>query len=195
MATLHVWRHPKPRDVAGRCIGHTDVRVDARKIKRLAHRIRRTARQQGLPRVVWTSLLQRCALVGRCLARWGWRHQVDARLSEMNFGAWDGLNWNDIGVGAVDAWCVDFAAHAPGGGESVSQVLARCRAVVAEFSQQREAVCVVGHAGWISALNWLLMHVDALPSARQWPASVAYNSAHAHDLNAYDLKKLNPQTR
>jgi alpha-ribazole phosphatase len=195
MASLHVWRHPKPRDVAGCCIGHTNVRVEARKVKRLAHRIRRTARQQGLARVVWTSALQRCFLVGRCLARWGWEHHVDARLSEMNFGAWDGLSWSDISKEAVDAWCADFAAHAPGGGESVSQVLVRCRAVVAEFSQQRETVCVVGHAGWISALNWLMSHGDALPSAAQWPASVAYNSVHAYDLNACDLKNLSPQTR
>jgi alpha-ribazole phosphatase len=195
MVTLQVWRHPKPRNVAGRCIGHTNVRVDARKVKRLAHRIRRAARQQSLPRVVWTSPLQRCSLVGRCLKRWGWRHHVDARLSEMNFGAWDGVSWGDISKEAVDAWCADFAARAPGGGESVSQVLTRSREVVAEFSQQRETVCVVGHAGWISALNWLMSHGDALPSAGQWPASVAYNSAHAYDLNAYDLKNLNPQTR
>ena len=195
MVTLHVWRHPKTRDVVGRCVGHTDVLVDARKIKRLAHRVRRTARQQGLPRVVWTSALQRCFSVGRCLARWGWRHHVDARLSEMNFGAWDGLNWGDISKDAVDIWCADFASCALGGGESVSQVLARCRAVVSEFSERRETVCVVGHAGWISALNWLLAGGDSMPSAAQWPASVAYNSAHAYDLNAYDLKTLNSQTR
>ena len=195
MVTLQVWRHPKPRGVAGRCIGHTDVPVDARKIKRLAHRMRRAARQQGLPRVVWTSALQRCFSVGRCLARWGWRHHVDARLSEMNFGAWDGLNWSDISKEAVDAWCADFAAHAPGNGESLSQVLARCREVVAEFSGQRETVCVVGHAGWISALSWLTTNGDALPSAAQWTASVPYNSAHAYDVNAGDLKTLKSQTR
>lgn len=186
MTTLTVWRHPKPRDVAGRCIGHTDVTVDARKIKRLAHRIRRAARRQRLPRVVWTSHLQRCDRVGRCLKRWGWRHHVDARLSEMNFGAWDGLAWSDIGAEAVDAWCADFAAHAPGGGESLVQVLARCAAVCAEFSaselQSASAVCVVGHAGWISALTWLLAKGDALPSAAQWPASVAYHSAHHFEL-------------
>jgi alpha-ribazole phosphatase len=194
MVTLHVWRHPKPREVAGRCIGHTDVPVDPRKIKRLAHRIRRAARQQDLPRVVWTSDLQRCLLVGRCLDQWGWRHQVDVRLSEMNFGAWDGLAWSEIGVEAVDAWCADFAVHAPGGGESVSQVLSRCYDVCGEFSAVQKPVCVVGHAGWISALNWLLANGDALPSASQWPASVAYNSAHAYDLNAYELKALNSQT-
>jgi alpha-ribazole phosphatase len=190
MTTLTVWRHPKPRDVAGRCIGHTDVSVDPRKIKRLAHRMRRAARQQDLPRVVWTSPLQRCFLVGRCLARWGWQHHVDARLSEMNFGAWDGLRWSDIGVEAVDVWCADFAAHAPGGGESVSQVLARCQSIWAEFSAAQKPLCVVGHAGWISALNWLLASGITLPTAADWPASVAYNSVHQ-----YDLKTLKLQTR
>jgi alpha-ribazole phosphatase len=195
MTTLQVWRHPKPLDVAGRCIGHTDLRVDARKIKRLAHRIRCTARQQGSPREVWTSALQRCFLVGRCLSQWGWRHHVDVRLSEMNFGVWDGLNWGDISKEAVDTWCADFAACAPGGSESVSQVLARCREVVTEFSLTQQTVNVVGHAGWISALNWLIANGDSMPSAAQWPASVAYNSAHAYHLNAYDLKTLNSQTR
>ncbi len=182
MASLHLWRHPKPQGVAGRCIGHTDVRVDPRKIKRLAHRIRRAARQQNLPRVVWTSALQRCALVGRCLASWGWRHHIDARLSEMNFGAWDGLPWSDIGVEAIDAWCADFAAHAPGDGESVSQILARCRSVAADFSAASKPTCVVAHAGWISALNWLMVRGDAMPKASDWPASVSYASVHKFDL-------------
>jgi alpha-ribazole phosphatase len=182
MTTLHVWRHPKPRDVARRCIGHTNVSVDPRKIKRLAHHIRRAARQQGLSRVVWTSPLQRCYLVGCCLARWGWQHHVDTRLSEMNFGAWDGLRWSEIGVEAVDAWCADFAALAPGGGESVSQVLARSHSIRAEFSAAQKPLCVVGHAGWISALDWLLANGDALPSAGQWPASVPYNTAHRYAL-------------
>ena len=132
--TLWVWRHPKPLDVAGRCIGHTEVAVDCRKAKRLAHRIRQTARRNGLPRVVWTSTLIRSADVGVWLARWGWQHRRDARLSEMNFGAWDGLPWHAIGAAAVDAWCGDFADHAPGGGESVSNLLGRCAEFAAEFS-------------------------------------------------------------
>ena len=189
MTTLHVWRHPKPRGVAGRCIGHTDVGVDARKIKRLAHRIRRAARKEGLPREVHTSALQRCFLVGRCLARWGWQHRVDARLSEMNFGAWDGLTWDAIGVQAVDAWCADFSAYEPGGGESVTQVLSRCAAACDSHSAGHKTLCIVGHAGWISALNWQLANGDATPSAAQWPASVAYNSAHR-----FELKTVTSQT-
>ena len=76
----HAWRHPRPRGVAGRCIGRTDVAVDPRKARRLARRIHREALRevahgqaapgliapgliapgQAAPRVVCCSPLRRC---------------------------------------------------------------------------------------------------------------------------------------
>jgi alpha-ribazole phosphatase len=170
-AAFAVWRHPPPQGVQGRCIGRTDVRVDRRKSKRLAHRIRRWARQHGAARVVLTSSLQRAADVGRILAGWGWQHRVDTRLNEMNFGRWDGLPWDRIGADPVDGWCRDFAAHRPGGGESVAELLARCAAFLAA-PQPNVPVCVVGHAGWISAAHWLQHAGPKPPSATEWPAAV-----------------------
>ena len=79
-SVLLAWRHPKARGAAGRCIGQTDLAVDPRKAKRLAHRIRTLARRERLPRVVTVSALRRARDVGRWLARWGWRVQVDARV-------------------------------------------------------------------------------------------------------------------
>lgn len=169
-----VWRHPKPRDVAGRCLGRTDVVVDPRKAKRLAHRIRRWARQHGASRVVVTSPLQRAACVGRWLAAWGWQHRIDARVSELDFGAWDGQRWDAIGAAAVDAWCADFVQHAPGGGEAVEQLLQRCRSFLADQTGALPC-CVVGHAGWISAALWLGRDRGP-PAAADWPAAVSYSS-------------------
>ena len=168
-----VWRHPKPRDAVGRCIGRTDLGVDPRKAKRLAHRVRAWARQHHAPRVVTTSTLQRAADVGRWLARWGWTHRVDERLDELDFGTWDGRPWSEIGAAAVDAWCADFAAHAPGGGEAVAMLLLRC----ASFLQEPPG-CVVAHAGWISAACWRLEH-EGEPSAAKWPAAVGYGELKA----------------
>ena len=142
---IRVWRHPKPRGVAERCIGRTDVAIDPRKAKNLAHRIRSWARRQGAPRVVITSSLRRGVDVGRCLAAWGWEHQVDVRLNEVDFGEWDGRRWDQIGALAVDAWCLDFAQHAPGGGESVGALLQRCRQFIDELSPA--GALAVGHAG------------------------------------------------
>lgn len=175
-AALAVWRHPRPHDVQGRCIGRTDVRVDRRKAKRLAHRIRRWARQHGAARVVLTSSLQRATSVGRCLAGWGWQHHIDPRLNEMDFGGWDGLRWDSIGAEAVGVWCQAFAEHAPGGGESVLKLLARCGALLVELHAAESPPCVVGHAGWISAAKWLRAGVSRPPGAADWPAAVSYSS-------------------
>jgi alpha-ribazole phosphatase len=168
-----VWRHPKPRDAAGRCIGRSDLRVDRRKAKRLAHRVRAWARQHRAPRVVTTSTLRRAADVGRWLARWGWEHRIDPRLDELDFGTWEGRPWNDIGAVAVEAWCVDFVRHAPGGGEPVAMLLQRCAAFL-----QEAPGCVVSHAGWISAACWWLEHTGE-PTAAQWPAALGYGELKA----------------
>ena len=169
-----LWRHPRPVGAAGRCIGQTDLGLDARRAKRLAHQIRSAARRHGLPRVVWTSPLRRCANVGRQLARWGWVHRIDARLLELDFGRWDGLGWPAIGHAEVAAWEADFAHHAPGGGESLAALQARSR----HFADQRVVegsrhLLVVAHAGWINA-SAVADLASLQPAA--WPAAPGYGS-------------------
>ena len=105
-----------------------------------------------VPNPSLSSPLRRCAAVGRWLRRWGWRHQVDAALREMDFGAWDGQRWEAIGAAALDAWLADFAHHAPGGGESLAALLERVRAWQAPV----EGVSVVGHGGWMQARRWAM---------------------------------------
>jgi alpha-ribazole phosphatase len=170
---LHVWRHPKPIGAMGMCVGRTDLPVDRRKAKRLAHRIRAHARRHALPHRVVTSRLRRSAAVGRVLARWGWRHAIDPRLDEFDFGAWDGRPWASIAREELDAWSRDFADYRTGGGESVRALLERCRAFVVELTGTG-ACCVVGHAGWISAMCWLQWDAGEVPLASTWPAAVAY---------------------
>ncbi len=173
-----IWRHPRPEGAAGRCIGRTDLRVDRRKAKRLAHRIRQRARCEAWPAVVWTSPLQRCADVGRWLARWGWQHRLDARLFEVDFGAWDGLTWQAIGAGPVAAWCDEFTDHAPGGGESVRALMRRCAGFLADVAGTQNCaqapVLIVGHAGWINAARWQGQGRQPPFDAAQWPAALGY---------------------
>lgn len=179
--TVRAWRHPRPRGVAGRCIGRTDVAVDPRKARRLARRIHREAVRLGAPggaapRVVCCSPLRRCRDVARHLRRLGWRVVVDAALLEADFGRWDGLAWTDIPRAEVDAWVADFADHAPGGGEPLRQVLARAAA----WAPPVPAATVVAHAGWMLARHWWRQHGPAvMPSADQWPAPPRHGSCWA----------------
>jgi alpha-ribazole phosphatase len=177
---LMAWRHPRPAGVQGRCIGRTDVPVDARKVKRLAHRIRQVARRHQWPRVIHTSPLQRCAAVGRQLRRWGWHHHVDTALLEMDFGAWDGLHWAHIAHQEVNAWCQDFAAYAPGQGESLHAMLARAANWLNTHAQaDHKPVLVVAHAGWMLATSWVLRHEQAPEQASHWPAAPVYGQCQA----------------
>jgi alpha-ribazole phosphatase len=176
---LIVWRHPKPQGVQGLCIGQVDVPVDRRKAKRLAHRIRHHARRQRLfereQAVVWTSPLRRCFDVGRILRSWGWMHLVDERLSEMNFGDWDGQAWSQIAKHDIDVWCDNFAETKPGGGESVRQLLQRCGDFVTEQQSERISL-LIGHAGWMNALVWLTDKPHTPPSAVDWPVVSRYGA-------------------
>lgn len=169
---LLIWRHPLPLGARGRCIGRTDLPVDPRRSKRLAHRIRRAARRSGRPRVVWTSPLRRCADVGRWLARWGWRHVRDPRLLELDFGRWDGQPWQAIPVAEIDAWCDDFARHPPGQGEPLAALWARCADVLGELSGQ--GIHVVGHGGWMQAARAMAQGLPLPEVAGQWGPAPRY---------------------
>ena len=185
---LWLWRHPRPVGAAGRCIGQTDLALDRRRAKRLAHQIRSAARRHGLPHEVWTSPLQRCAQVGRQLARWGWAHHTDVRLLELDFGRWDGQPWTAIPHAEVAAWEADFAQHAPGGGESLVALARRCHTFLAQrqaaaaspaadtaaavaAAGSSAALLVVAHAGWINASA---LHDPATLLAADWPAAAGY---------------------
>ncbi|NCT82968.1 MAG: fructose-2,6-bisphosphatase [Comamonadaceae bacterium] len=166
---LTAWRHPRPEGVAGLCVGAgSNPPVHWRRAKRLARRIQAHARRHRLAHEVVTSPLSRCADVGAWLARWGWRHRVDAGLLELDFGAWEGRRWDDIGAAAVSAWTDDFLQHRPGGGESLAALLARCAAW-----QGAEAL-VVSHGGWMLARRWQLESPGVAPDAARWPAPPRY---------------------
>ncbi|WOB10392.1 histidine phosphatase family protein [Piscinibacter gummiphilus] len=175
VAPLIVWRHPQPVGAQGRCVGRVDLPVDRRKAKRLAHRIRQRVRREAWARVVVTSPLARSAEVGRWLARWGFEHRIDARLCELDFGRWDGRCWADVGAAELGAWTNAFADHAPGGGESVRELMARCRSFLEELGDA--PLCAVGHAGWINAARWVAAGELHPLSAAEWPAAVPYAAA------------------
>lgn len=173
MASFTIWRHPKPRGAAGRCIGgRTDLPVDPRKAKRLAHRIRAHARRQDLAREVVTSPLARAADVGRWLKRWGFAWRVDAALAEMDFGAWDGRAWRDIPVAEFERWMADFCGFDFDGGETLAALLARAAA------WRPPCALAVGHGGWINAWRWR----GEPPTPAHWSAPLAYAASLSGDL-------------
>jgi alpha-ribazole phosphatase len=164
MTQFWCWRHPRAQGASGRCIGRTDLPVDPRKAKRLAHQIRKWARRQQLPCVVHVSHLARSRHVGLWLRHWGWRVVVDTRLAELDFGHWDGKPWTAVPWSEVEAWQENLLHGEPGGGESLFQLSQRMESFVASHAAQAHCL-LVSHGGWINAL----MHVP--PEATEWAAS------------------------
>lgn len=181
---LWCWRHPRALGAAGRCIGQTELPVDPRKARRLAHRIRAAVRRHGLPRQLWVSPLARARDVGRVLAGWGFEVRVDARLAELHFGAWDGQPWAAVAWAEVEAWQAELLHRPAGGaaGESLARLAQRVQAFVAETQAAGTPRLVVTHGGWLNALALLprlLPPAQGLPACA-WPAPPRHGALRCH---------------
>ncbi|MEW5887131.1 MAG: histidine phosphatase family protein [Pseudomonadota bacterium] len=171
-AAVSLWlvRHARPirpdgGSVDGYCYGQLDWPTEPHANAELAQRLAQRLPQQAL---LVSSSRQRCTRLAQQLLQL--RHDLhyagaDARLDELHFGAWEGQRWDDLGAAALQAWVDDFAAHAPGGGESVQRLLDRVAAAWQAW-QAAPLPCVVWlcHAGTAQALRWLLGYAHPGPS-------------------------------
>ena len=113
-------------------------------------------------------------------------------LAEMNFGAWEGLSWDDIGQQKLAAWTDDFWNHPVGmddlaagpqpSGESVGQFVGRIEQALCQLRKRAAGwlqhqppdtdmrVLWVTHAGVIRAVHALLQLNKSFPlKASEWP--------------------------
>ncbi|MCA1858416.1 histidine phosphatase family protein [Massilia oculi] len=144
-------RHPQPDIAPGICYGRTDVVVSAAALSLVAGKLRQAGLPGTLP--VYASPLTRCtALAGRLAVL----PTLDARLAEMDFGAWEMQSWEAIPRAEVDAWAADLLHYRPGGGENVLEVADRVAAFRDELqaSHHPEALLIC-HAGTIRLLRAL----------------------------------------
>ncbi|MDI1338690.1 histidine phosphatase family protein [Polaromonas sp.] len=166
--TLWLVRHAQVLLAPGTCYGALDVAADPAATQQSA-----TALAAVLPAGarILTSPLQRCEQLAQALI---WLRpdlplQTDARLQEMNFGAWEGRRWSDITRSDIDAWMADFAGHTVGGhGESVHAVMARVASAFDELPAGPPTVWIT-HAGIIRAAQLLAGGTREVTRADQWP--------------------------
>ncbi|HUG60074.1 MAG TPA: histidine phosphatase family protein [Candidimonas sp.] len=148
---LYLVRHPKPLVAAGVCYGSSDIGVDERDTDNVLREVSAKL-PKGLD--IYSSPLQRCAGLARCLAdAFDCVSPVfDERLAEMHFGDWELRAWDDIPRDEIDAWAGDLTMYRPGGGESVTMMAERVLAFYADVLLRRRDAIVVCHAGTIRML-------------------------------------------
>lgn len=139
-------RHGPPEGAEGLCYGITDL-PPAPGLADLAARL--AGELPGAARLV-TSPLVRALRLAEALGRArGLAVEVDARLAEIDFGAWEGRPWDTIPRPEIDAWAADLMHARPHGGESVAMLAARVGAALA--SAGGGDTLVVTHMGPIRA--------------------------------------------
>ena len=161
---LYLIRHPQPEVAPGICYGSTDLPVSAQENQRAL------AALGALPpdAPLYASPLRRCREFAALLAAArGFANVIhDARLAEMDFGAWEMRAWNAIPRAEIDAWAADPAGYCAAGGESVTQMAQRVREFVTDLHRLRlEQAVVVCHAGTIRLLLACRLNLSAAETA------------------------------
>lgn len=121
-------RHPQPAIAPGICYGQLDlgladpVAIGARQIM---HNLKALPHVTTLTHVVTSPRVRAHAVATEIAAAMDLPLKIDPNISELNFGAWEGVAWADIPRTELDLWAADPLDYAPGGTETVRQLLHR----------------------------------------------------------------------
>jgi len=175
---MKLWlaRHAQPLIGEGICYGVLDVAADAALTSAAAKSLAAHLPLNTLCRV---SPLRRCQQLAAMLALLRPDLSInsstctDARLSEMDFGQFEGQPWANIPKAAVDVWTADFGNHRFGGNESANEVLQRVKTALDDHAALHASnVLWITHAGVIRAASLLKQGINRVTSPEQWPQTV-----------------------
>jgi len=165
-------------NAGGRWQGHGDPPLTARG-RAQAVALAELLSEEGIDLLIASDLARSVETAAILGARWGLVPRHDARLREIDIGAWTGLTRKQIAEREADLLArfeaEDLDAR-PGGGETRLEIRARVRSAAAELAASHRGRCLalVTHLGVIRALapgaelanaEWLRLPVRALPAA------------------------------
>lgn len=161
-----IWfvRHA-PTTLKGVCYGQSDVPVypEATEAAQLVAQ-RWEAHETTAPSELWSSPWARAQTVALELARhWQVPWHVDARLSELSFGVWEGREYSAIERSdwlRWEQWLCNYEREAPPGGETAAQLRARVAAWLEERRVSSATVLAVTHAGVVRTARALVAGVS-----------------------------------
>lgn len=167
MALFYFLRHGETEwNAEGRLCGRTDVplsSVGRRQAQLLGERLKGLAVE-----ALYSSPLQRAIETAREVGRAiGHEPIVDARLTELSYGAWEGHPWEECQRATPDlyrAWVADPATVSTPEGESGLQVIERVTPFLTDVSQKYPSgnVVVVCHR---TVCRLLACHLMGIPLA------------------------------
>lgn len=149
---LIVLRHTRPEAAEGLCYGRLDLALAA---DFEAEAARLVADLPPVARIVSSPLSRARRLANALGAARGLTVEIDARLTEMDFGAWEGHLWAELPRDELDAWAADLLGARPHGGESVQALADRVADAMEDLYAGPRPTLIVAHAGVAkAALAW-----------------------------------------
>lgn len=176
-------RHTTPSVSKSICYGQTDMDlVDTFEVEREAVLSKiwalKSAEKQA---VIYSSPLMRCGKLAHFLgAQLNAIVHSEARLKELNFGAWENRAWNDLPQDDLMLWMNDFVTAHPPEGESFEELNERVFAFLKSLQVlDNQCVILVTHAGVMRAL---MAHAQGLPLAKAFDIKLEYGAVCVVDL-------------
>lgn len=162
-------RHTRCDIGAGTCYGRMDVPL----VDGAPEDIERTLAQTPPVDSVVCSPAQRCHRLALALGgRDGCEVRVEPALQELDFGAWEGLRWNEIPRALSDEWAADPWRRAPPEGETERELWTRTARAAEEMLRMTTTsrIAVVSHGGPLRILRCLLTQQ---PLSERWSWNIA----------------------
>lgn len=160
---LTLLRHP-PIQAEGRCYGRLDIPLTPNVLHDALDGLQDL---QGM--TVYSSPASRCLQLAQHLSPYP---IIWPELQELDFGTWEGKNWDDIDRRELDAWAADIWHYQPGGGESAAGL--RERWGIARYRLQQTGLphaVVISHAGLI---RMALVEAGHIAEDQRWFAPIAH---------------------
>jgi alpha-ribazole phosphatase len=169
---IYLIRHTQTANNMGLCYGQTDVTLADSYTDEMA------SLHNKLPEFedncsVLSSPLIRCLQLAETFSD---NVITDARLLELNFGSWEGLQFDSIEADLLQHWTDNIVTAKPPNGENFEELYLRVTSFWKDLlAIDAKQVLVVTHAGVIRAL---LAHALNLPLANSFQLRIDSGSVH-----------------
>lgn len=140
---IHLIRHTAVHNPDNVCYGRSDISLVENHIEDFD----KVSIDQDYDLVLSSPALRCQSLV----QHYNLSYDIDARLSEYNFGNWEQQKWSDIPKDEIEPWYDDFVNIKPPNGEDLLEMQLRVMSVWEELiaKQKYKKVLIITHAGVI----------------------------------------------
>lgn len=147
MAQIYLVRHTNVDIAAGTCYGMSDIPLASTFSEEASLILQKL---QGITfDKIYTSPLKRCTQLAQILSPS--KYEMDQRLTEMNFGNWEGSSWDEIYKTPYGKkWMNNYLTLPCPGGEAYSDLYDRVNTFINELGKNQN-ILIITHAGVIRA--------------------------------------------